>query len=712
MNHIPHQVSPLSLFIDEHQKTWKTELLRIEQSLESISKLKNEQPIEITEVNENLKELFCLLFNTEILSRDTSKWTYEKKISLFQLSDAYLDSSINHLSLAALNLTTTHNPKKYRLILDQKLAYHAHIKNSCPLNRIVILQAKGLKGEELTTLLSTPQFPNIRSLSFEGCAFSEQQLKSIKKQLANLYPNLNSLTLKGSEITNKTAKLWIKPFKNSLNILKLQQCHDQQLNDFFGYFIAQFPQPKALSTFHLIDCKAITHKIIKKICKTCSKLASLDLGNCPNISEKVISKIIKYNNSLTSLGLSNHKYLTDDLLKNIVNHFGETLTSLDISGCDLITDDAITAIAKHCPNLTHINLERCPNLTNTSIEMIVNSSLNLKSIYLKKHSGLTDKQILMIAERFGKTLETISIQSCNQVTEESAYCLAKNCRSLSLVYIWDCVPDPLKILEILIQEFPNLYSRYQKMAIKGSASYQYILGLCYTNGIGTLKNEQEAPFWYKKAADQGHAQAQFNLGECYHKGTGVNKNEVESALLFHKSANQNHPKALLLLSRDAQTQYYLGTCFLEGKGIGKNTEEAVVWFQKAADLNHADALSVLGQCYQKGIGIKSNDKKAVEFYEKAARQDHVIAQYYLGMCYANGTYLRINKEKALCLFKKAADKNYAPAEYAIGEFYENGDLGTNKSINEAYARIWYERAAKNGNRDAQNKLNPTNCSVM
>ena len=39
-----------------------------------------------------------------------------------------------------------------------------------------------------------------------------------------------------------------------------------------------------------------------------------------------------------------------------------------------------------------------------------------------------------------------------------------------------------------------------------------LVGVCYDNSIGVVKDEVEAVKYYKMAADQGDASAQYNLG--------------------------------------------------------------------------------------------------------------------------------------------------------------------------------------------------------
>ena len=52
---------------------------------------------------------------------------------------------------------------------------------------------------------------------------------------------------------------------------------------------------------------------------------------------------------------------------------------------------------------------------------------------------------------------------------------------------------------------------YKLAAHQGYANSQYHLALCYQNGNGAEKNENEATRLYQLAADQGYAAAQNNL---------------------------------------------------------------------------------------------------------------------------------------------------------------------------------------------------------
>ncbi|MDR2571072.1 MAG: sel1 repeat family protein [Oscillospiraceae bacterium] len=92
-------------------------------------------------------------------------------------------------------------------------------------------------------------------------------------------------------------------------------------------------------------------------------------------------------------------------------------------------------------------------------------------------------------------------------------------------------------------------------------------------------NITEAVYWYEKAAEQGHSRAQWLLGACYSQGVGVSKDldKAESWLL--KSAQAG----------DADGQYTLGGFYFMLPDIVK----AEYWIGLAAEQEHGEAKAAL-----------------------------------------------------------------------------------------------------------------------
>jgi TPR repeat protein len=71
-----------------------------------------------------------------------------------------------------------------------------------------------------------------------------------------------------------------------------------------------------------------------------------------------------------------------------------------------------------------------------------------------------------------------------------------------------------------------------KLAEKGNAGAETVLGRMYANGHGAPQNFAKAYLWYRKAAEQGYADAQASLGELYIAGNGVPRDPVQAHLWF------------------------------------------------------------------------------------------------------------------------------------------------------------------------------------
>ena len=113
----------------------------------------------------------------------------------------------------------------------------------------------------------------------------------------------------------------------------------------------------------------------------------------------------------------------------------------------------------------------------------------------------------------------------------------------------------------------------RKAADLGDSDAQVLLGLCYFNGEGIIKNSDEAVIWFRKAAEQNNPQAQFRLGLCYLAGIGVNPREEEGFYWLQKAAEQRNLEAIVYLG-----DYY----YKKGKTL-ENYSEALKWYQKAEE---------------------------------------------------------------------------------------------------------------------------------
>jgi len=231
----------------------------------------------------------------------------------------------------------------------------------------------------------------------------------------------------------------------------------------------------------------------------------------------------------------------------------------------------------------------------------------------------------------------------------------------------------------------------KKLAKHGDITAQYLLGNCYSTGMGVRKDYKKSFKWYRKCAKQGNPEAQERLAFYYRVGIGVEENFQKAIKWYTKSADRGH----------AEAQIKLANYYQHGLGVEKNSSRAVRLYMKSAEQGNAKAQGRLAYCYETGYGFKKNIKEALKWYTKSAEQGNAKAQCGLGVCYYNGEGVDENKEKAVKWFTKSAEQGNAQGQLNLGVCYDDGE-GLNRDLKEAF--YWYTESANNGNNKAANIL--------
>ena len=113
---------------------------------------------------------------------------------------------------------------------------------------------------------------------------------------------------------------------------------------------------------------------------------------------------------------------------------------------------------------------------------------------------------------------------------------------------------------------------------------KHMVGECYANGKGVLKNVKAAEKWYLEAANENNPNSAFRLGLMYSNGVLGKINKIEAAKWNLKAASQGHVFAMF--------NYGL-SCFVDHDNdlLGYENEDkrnlaALYWFEKAGSHGH------------------------------------------------------------------------------------------------------------------------------
>ena len=230
------------------------------------------------------------------------------------------------------------------------------------------------------------------------------------------------------------------------------------------------------------------------------------------------------------------------------------------------------------------------------------------------------------------------------------------------------------------------------------ATSYYLLAQKYTISGGTTNDFQEAIKWYTEAAKLGHVKSKFQLGRFYFEGLGTGIDYDEAARWLIDPANKGYNKA----------QYMLGIIYLNGTNkIKKDEKKAFSWLKKAADDFNFEAIYQVGRMYYYNIGVKKDIDNAKKYLILADEQEIADATQLLAQIERDeqtpqtSPVVVVQKSAAEILLEKA-NAGDIDSQLQIATAYLNGTKGFQKNTNKAL--VWLERAAIQGQKDAQYKL--------
>lgn len=260
----------------------------------------------------------------------------------------------------------------------------------------------------------------------------------------------------------------------------------------------------------------------------------------------------------------------------------------------------------------------------------------------------------------------------------------------------------------------------------------YNLGMCYLNGIGVKrKNEDQAIKYFLYAANNNHHQAQnelYKLVTKYLNGTeGTPKNEKRAIEILERIRTQIDSN-MRLDEHDFSyiIKYSLAMCYLKITKTPKDNQNAIDILKKLANiadwtiaqlfniqsgsitpqtikenldsLNTADipkmptwnkirafynpaplrgkATYRLAMCYLNGIGVPKDEKMALFYLLIASKYlNNSDAHYLLGTYYLEGTFVNKNPEMAVHHLQRVSPTNKLRqrANYLLGRCYLFGD---------------------------------------
>ena len=255
------------------------------------------------------------------------------------------------------------------------------------------------------------------------------------------------------------------------------------------------------------------------------------------------------------------------------------------------------------------------------------------------------------------------------------------------------------------------FKLFRMSADQGNEDALYIVALCYRDGIGTSKNEEEQKKALFAAAKRSHVASLATIGDLYRDGNLVNRDFTMSLEYFNKaieggleaaksSAAQINKIGLYWKAAndgDAEAQFNLGVCYRDGVQISVNDEAATLWFEKsAAQGNHEAEYAFAEMLSRRQPSSDATDKKIVGLLQKAVAANHIKAKTLLGKYLYTGKGIDEDYDKAVELWEDAVKSGDLDAKCELAGFHFTGRGMFNSGKDQDKAlKEWMEAAAAN-----------------
>ncbi|KAF2084582.1 HCP-like protein [Saccharata proteae CBS 121410] len=243
---------------------------------------------------------------------------------------------------------------------------------------------------------------------------------------------------------------------------------------------------------------------------------------------------------------------------------------------------------------------------------------------------------------------------------------------------------------------------YARSADKCYWRAEYRLGMLFEGSNDAAK----ALMHYQRGVDAGDSASNYRLGMMTLLGQNGQLQDFNRGLqlikLAAQTADENAPQGAYVLGMLQASE--LPQIQIPSTILPYDEKAAKMNIEKAAYLGFAKAQLKMGSAYELcTLGCDFNPALSLHYNALAARQgepeaDMAISKWFL--CGYEGVFPK-NEELAYTYAQRAAGAGLDTAEFAMGYFNE---IGVYTPVNLEKAREWYEKAAKSGNKDAQNRI--------
>lgn len=233
-----------------------------------------------------------------------------------------------------------------------------------------------------------------------------------------------------------------------------------------------------LDALSIHNCQSFDDESAAKISEHCTQLTSVSFtGSCRKLSSAGISSFVKNcqrlkhvtvmstesdddsdnDNDSNNNGDDKSWAINDDIFLSFLDRTDLVLEQFVLCGFENITSNGLKQFLNHAAsNLKSLDLSELLAVTDEIIEELGNICSSLEDVCFS-HCKLTDDGIKDFCSKC-KTLQSVNLSGCQDISDDSIITLSTNCASLKKVQLSWCVKLTEKSLDALVMNCHNLTS--------------------------------------------------------------------------------------------------------------------------------------------------------------------------------------------------------------------------------------------------------------
>ncbi|XP_008805623.1 EIN3-binding F-box protein 1-like [Phoenix dactylifera] len=216
---------------------------------------------------------------------------------------------------------------------------------------------------------------------------------------------------------------------------KLDLCRCPSISD-KGLIAVARKCPK-LTSLTIESCSSIGNEGLHAIGRCCPKLKSIIIKDCPGVGDRGVASLVSAaSSSLARIDLQSINI--SDASLAVIGHYGKAVADLALTGLQYVSERGfwVMSNALGLQKLKSITIDSCNGVTDLGLEAIAKGCPSLKQLFLSRCCYLSDSGLKLFAQT-ARALENLHLEECNRISLIGVLGFLLSCnakfRALSLV---------------------------------------------------------------------------------------------------------------------------------------------------------------------------------------------------------------------------------------------------------------------------------------